>query len=52
MNRPGRRSNFSWFLFNVELTDVTGECLKGGPFERVKEFKKFYVDEVPKGPAG
>ncbi|KAL1414858.1 hypothetical protein MTO96_007120 [Rhipicephalus appendiculatus] len=52
MNKPGRRVTFSWFLLNVELTDVTRQCLTEGPFQRVKEFKEFYVNEAQKTAAG
>ncbi|KAL3186839.1 hypothetical protein MRX96_026801, partial [Rhipicephalus microplus] len=48
METPGRRANFSWMLFNVELTDVTRKCLTGGAFERVREFKKFYLTQTSK----
>uniref|UniRef100_A0A6M2D8W5 Uncharacterized protein n=1 Tax=Rhipicephalus microplus TaxID=6941 RepID=A0A6M2D8W5_RHIMP len=50
MNKPERRANFSWFLFNVELTDVTGHCLPEGPFDRLKQFKEFYLNEARNGP--
>ncbi|KAK8783826.1 hypothetical protein V5799_009804 [Amblyomma americanum] len=42
MGTPGIRANFTWFLFNVHLTDLTGRCLTGGPFDRVKGFRDFY----------
>ncbi|XP_077524174.1 uncharacterized protein LOC144135375 [Amblyomma americanum] len=45
MNTPNRRENFTWFLFNVHLTDFTGRCLTQGPFERVKGFRDFYHAE-------
>ncbi|XP_070378387.1 uncharacterized protein [Dermacentor albipictus] len=51
MEMPGRRANFSWFLINVHLTDVTRSCLPKGPFQRVKEFKEFYYNLAQK-PAG
>ncbi|KAH7938607.1 hypothetical protein HPB51_028875 [Rhipicephalus microplus] len=50
MNKPERRANFSWFLFNVELTDVTRHCLTEGPFDRLKQFKEFYLNEARNGP--
>ncbi|XP_077523470.1 uncharacterized protein LOC144134428 [Amblyomma americanum] len=49
MNTPGRRPLFTWFLFNVHLTDVTGRCLPGGPFERLKGFRDFYYEEAKSG---
>ncbi|XP_077523473.1 uncharacterized protein LOC144134432 [Amblyomma americanum] len=42
MGTPGIRANFTWFLFNVHLTDLTGRCLTRGPFDRVKGFRDFY----------
>ncbi|KAH7972598.1 hypothetical protein HPB52_013826 [Rhipicephalus sanguineus] len=52
METPGRRANFTWFLYNVELTDVTRQCLPGGPFDRLKEFKNFYVSVASQSPTG
>ncbi|KAH6925790.1 hypothetical protein HPB50_009925 [Hyalomma asiaticum] len=52
MEAPGRRANFSWLLLNVHLTDVTRQCLKSGPFERLKEFRKFYYAKAAQSPAG
>lgn len=52
MSKPNRRGNFTWFLFNVELTDITRQCVKDGPHKRLKEFKKFFVSEAQKTAAG
>ncbi|KAL1414853.1 hypothetical protein MTO96_007115 [Rhipicephalus appendiculatus] len=39
---PGVRASLSWLLLDAHLTDVTKRCLKEGPFERVKKFRKFH----------
>ncbi|KAL3186838.1 hypothetical protein MRX96_026800 [Rhipicephalus microplus] len=51
MSRSDIRDKFTWFLFNVHLTDHTKSCLPGGPFERLKGFRH-YLDRrasMPKG---
>ncbi|KAH7942132.1 hypothetical protein HPB49_021041 [Dermacentor silvarum] len=44
MAAKNRRAKFTWFLFNVHLTDISKKCHPNGPFERLKEFRKFYYD--------
>ncbi|KAL1481464.1 hypothetical protein MTO96_015614, partial [Rhipicephalus appendiculatus] len=46
MTTNKRRANFTWFLFNVHLTDISQKCHPNGPFERLREFRKFYYDMV------
>nr|XP_054928488.1 uncharacterized protein LOC129385649 isoform X1 [Dermacentor andersoni] len=48
MSSKNRDHKFSWFLLNVHLTDVTKRCFTGGPFERLKEFRKFYYEHSQK----
>ncbi|XP_049276410.1 uncharacterized protein LOC125760403 [Rhipicephalus sanguineus] len=49
MNSRRRRANFTWFLFNVHLTDISKKCHPNGPFERLKEFRKFYYNISQRG---
>ncbi|KAL1469495.1 hypothetical protein MTO96_025005 [Rhipicephalus appendiculatus] len=46
MTTNNRRANFTWFLFNVHLTDISQKCHPNGPFERLREFRKFYYDMI------
>ncbi|XP_075556711.1 uncharacterized protein LOC142588778 [Dermacentor variabilis] len=46
MAKPDTRANFTWFLFNVHLTDATNMCLNDGPFSRVKGFRDFFYREA------
>ncbi|XP_077536827.1 uncharacterized protein LOC144149169 isoform X1 [Haemaphysalis longicornis] len=48
MSEKNIRSNFTWFLWNVHLTDFTSQCLPGGPFDRVKKFRNLYRTEYGK----
>ncbi|XP_075722609.1 uncharacterized protein LOC142765457 isoform X2 [Rhipicephalus microplus] len=49
MNSRRRRANLTWFLFNVHLTDLSKKCHPIGPFERLKEFKKFFLNISRRG---
>ncbi|KAK8777267.1 hypothetical protein V5799_029388 [Amblyomma americanum] len=49
MKTPARGPLFTWFLFSVHLTDVTGRCLRRGPFKRLKGFREFYYEEAKWG---
>ncbi|KAL1414860.1 hypothetical protein MTO96_007122 [Rhipicephalus appendiculatus] len=51
MSKADIRANFTWFLFNVHLTDHTKSCLPGGPFERLKGFRHYFDRRarMPKG---
>ncbi|KAL1481462.1 hypothetical protein MTO96_015612 [Rhipicephalus appendiculatus] len=49
MNSRKRRPEFTWFLFNVHLTDISKKCHPDGPFERLKEFRKFYLNISERG---
>ncbi|XP_075742278.1 uncharacterized protein LOC142795943, partial [Rhipicephalus microplus] len=51
MSRSDIRDKFTWFLFNVHLTDHTKSCLPGGPFERLKGFRQYLNRRasMPKG---
>lgn len=51
MERPDTRANLTWLLWDVHLTDVTRNCLSGGPFQRVKGFRDFFYRQaqLPKG---
>ncbi|KAL3218569.1 hypothetical protein MRX96_031501 [Rhipicephalus microplus] len=44
MTTNRKRANFTWFLFNVHLTDISKKCRPNGPFERLREFRKFHYD--------
>ncbi|XP_065301192.1 uncharacterized protein [Dermacentor albipictus] len=50
MQKPDVRTNLSWLLLNVDMTDSTGHCLPA-PFDRVKGFRDFYYQRarMPKG---
>ncbi|XP_075556697.1 uncharacterized protein LOC142588763 [Dermacentor variabilis] len=52
MSSKDREHKFSWLLLNVHLTDVTKRCFTGGPFERLKEFRKFYYEYSQKFVSG
>ncbi|XP_077548657.1 uncharacterized protein LOC144161994 [Haemaphysalis longicornis] len=41
-------ANFTWFMWNVHLTDTTSKCLTGGPFYRLKKFRSHYKREYHK----
>ncbi|KAL3218023.1 hypothetical protein MRX96_031851 [Rhipicephalus microplus] len=49
MNSRRRRANLTWFLFNVHLTDLSKKCHPTGPFERLKEFRKFFLNISRRG---
>ncbi|XP_049276409.1 uncharacterized protein LOC125760402 [Rhipicephalus sanguineus] len=49
MTTNKRRANFTWFLFNVHLTDISKKCHLNSPFERLREFRKFYYDISQRG---
>ncbi|XP_075721558.1 uncharacterized protein LOC142764896 isoform X3 [Rhipicephalus microplus] len=49
MNSRRRRANLTWFLFNVHLTDLSKKCHPTGPFERLKKFRKFFLNISRRG---
>ncbi|XP_075556679.1 uncharacterized protein LOC142588745 [Dermacentor variabilis] len=49
MAAKNRRAKFTWFLFNVHLTDISKKCYTDGPFVRLKKFRKLY-DTISKRP--
>lgn len=49
MTAKNRRAKFTWFLFNVHLTDISKKCYTDGPFTRLKGFRKFF-DTISKQP--
>ncbi|XP_054928075.1 uncharacterized protein [Dermacentor andersoni] len=49
MAAKDRRANFSWFMFNVHLTDISKKCYFYGSFVRLKEMRKLH-DTLSKQP--
>ncbi|XP_050037394.2 uncharacterized protein [Dermacentor andersoni] len=49
MAAKDRRAKFTWFLFNVHLTDISKKCYTDGPFVRLNAFRKLY-DTLSKRP--
>ncbi|KAL3218024.1 hypothetical protein MRX96_031852 [Rhipicephalus microplus] len=55
MSSKDRKHKFTWFLFNVHLTDVTNLCFTPKPgaapsteMQRLKKFREFYYAESQK----
>nr|XP_037289337.1 uncharacterized protein LOC119182746 [Rhipicephalus microplus] len=55
MSSKDRKHKFTWFLFNVHLTDVTNVCFTPKPgvapsteMQRLKKFREFYYAESQK----
>ncbi|KAL3169458.1 hypothetical protein MRX96_045511 [Rhipicephalus microplus] len=55
MSSKDRKDKFTWFLFNVHLTDVTNVCFTPKPgvapsteMQRLKKFREFYYTESQK----